>query len=133
MARKLSTSMDSVRSNELDPTAGSDSGTNSNPEINSSADASNAQGAVDVTLPAKRRKRGPNKAKPGTFVVETNACMRHEEIVKLLTAHAIAQLGPDVAAHMSLQANIDGECRPIGDVLPKSATLMFATGTKADG
>jgi hypothetical protein len=79
----------------------------------------------------KRRKRGPNKPKPGTFLVETNARMKHEEIIKLLTAHAITQLGPDVAAHMVLLIDVDGD----GEYLPlntalSSATLQFATVVK---
>jgi hypothetical protein len=81
----------------------------------------------------RRRKRGPNKPKPGTFVVETNARMKHEEIIKLLTAHAVTQLGPEVAANMTLQVNVDGECRPLGDVLPQGAMLQFSTAVKADG
>jgi hypothetical protein len=86
-----------------------------------------------VSSPAKRRKRGPNKPKPGTFVVETKARMKQEEIVKLLIAHAVTQLGADVANNMTLQVNVGGEFRPLADVLPQGATLQFGTVVKADG
>lgn len=96
-------------------------------------DASNVQSADAVTPPAKtRRKRGPNKAKPGTFTVETKARMQQEEIIKLLTAHAAAQLGTDVAANMTLQVSDEGELRSLGDVLPQGARLQFATAIKFD-
>ncbi len=135
MARRPSTSTDSARSNESDSAAGSasDSGAGSSAGSNSGAEASSPQGAGEGPPPVKRRKRGPNKPKPGTFVVETNARMTHEEIIKLLTAHAVAQLGPDVAARMMLQVDVDGECHPLGDVLPQGATLQFVTVIKADG
>lgn len=130
MARRSNASMDSARSNESDLAAdnANDPGANST-GAPSSADASNAQGAADAPPPVKRRKRGPNKPKPGSFVVVTNARMKQEEIIKLLAAHAVTQLGPDVAASMTLQVDVDGECRPLGDVLPQGVTLMFATGT----
>ena len=135
MARRSSTSTGSAR-NESDPSVDNAS----DPGDNNSADSTSAQGAGagdagagDAVAPAKRRKRGPNKPKPGTFIVETNARMNHEQIIKLLTAHANAQLGGDVAARMVLQVLDEGECRPLGDVLPQGATLQFATVVRADG
>jgi hypothetical protein len=92
------------------------------------AQGTNAQG-TNAPPPVKRRKRGPNKPKPGTFVVETKACMRQDEIVKLLIAHAVTQLGTDVANNMTLQVNVDGVCRPLGDVL-QGGTLQFGTVVK---
>lgn len=116
--------MGSAQSNE--PDAGAPNGNDPG-----SGGASNAQGAGDA--PKKRRTRGPNKPKPGNFVVATFASMKHEEIIKLLTAHAAAQLGTEVAARMTLQVNIDGEWRSLGDALPQGATLQFATAAKAEG
>jgi hypothetical protein len=134
MARRSSTSTGSARSNETDPATdnAADPGAGNNAGADSGADTSGAQGGAEAPPPTKRRKRGPNKPKPGTFVVETKARMKHEEIIKLLTAHAVTQLGPDTAAHMMLQVNIDGECRSLGDVLPQGAALEFATVLKAD-
>lgn len=128
MARRSSTS-GSARSNESDLAAdnAADLGAGSSSGADSSVDSLSAQGTGEAPPPVKRRKRGPNRPKPGTFVVETNARMRHEEIVKLLTAHAVTQLGPDVAARMMLQVDVDGECRSLGDALPQGATLQFAT------
>ena len=134
MGRRSSTSTGSARSNESDPAAdnAADPGASSNVGADSGADGPNTQGGGEAPPSAKRRKRGPNKSKPGAFVVETKARMKHEEIIKLLTAHAVAQLGADVATHMTLQVNVDDEARPLGDVLPPGATLQFATTVKAD-
>jgi hypothetical protein len=156
MVRRSSTSTGSARSNAADPAAdnASDSGAGAGDpgvgaESNNDADPSDAQGTdaqgtsaqgtdaqgtdaqgPNVPSPAKRRKRGPNKPKPGTFVVETKARMKQEEIIKLLIAHAVTQLGADVANNMSLQVNVDGVCRPLGDVLPPGGTLQFGTAVK---
>ena len=152
MARR-GTSTGSARSNEMDSAAdnAADAGSSSHAGTDSGADASNAQGGGDASSgaqgggdgspntqggeappPVKRRKRGPNKPKPGAFDVETKARMRHDEIIKLLTAHAAAQLGTDTAARMTLQVLVEGEVRALGDVLPPGATLQFATVVKAD-
>ena len=161
MARRSSTSTGSARSSESRPawdSGGSgdsgagegDSGTSAGPADNADtpnvqgADASHVQGAdashvqgADAsqgtdTPPAKKRKRGPNKPKPGTFTVETKARMKQEQIIKLLIAQAVAQLGGDVANNMTLQVSLDGTCRPLGEVLPQGATLQFGTFVKAD-
>lgn len=133
MARRSNTSTGSARSNELDLAAdnAADSDTSNSVGTNNGAEAPNAQGGGEAPPPVRRRKRGPNKPKPGTFVVETKARMKHEGIIELLTAHATAQLGADVAAQMTLQVNVDGEVFPLGEVLPPGATLQFAT-VKAD-
>lgn len=139
MARRSSTSMSSARNNESDPTSTDarsipSGGSDSDPEADSSVDAgssvdgSTTQGSDAATPPAKpRRKRGPNKPKPGTFTVETQAHMGQEEIIKLLTAHAITQLGADVAANMTLQVSVDGVAYLLGDALPAGTTLQFST------
>lgn len=156
MVRRSSTSTSNARSNEADLAAdnasdpgagGGDLGTGAG-SINGAdpadaqgtgaqgtgAQGADAQGAdaqgSNVPSPAKRRKRGPNRPKPGTFVVETKARMKQEEIVKLLIAHAVTQLGADVANNMTLQVNVDGVCRPLGDVLPQGGTLQFGTVVK---
>jgi hypothetical protein len=56
--------------------------------------------------------------------------MKQEEIIKLLIAHAVTQLGGDVANNMTLQVSVDGVCRPLGDVLPSGGTLQFGTAVK---
>ncbi len=121
MARRSSTTTDSARSSESDHGADkvNDPGTGSTegPEGTEGPDGSGAASAQGGSAPppAKRRKRGPNKPKPGIFTVETNAHMKHEEIIKLLTAHAVTKLGPDVAANMVLQVVVGGTCRPLED------------------
>lgn len=127
MARRSSTVMD-----KSDPVTDNASNPGAGTGVDNSTEVSNTPGAGEVPPPAKRRKRGPNKPKPGTFLVETSARMNHEEIIKLLTAHATTQLGPDVAARMTLQV-VDGkDCRTLVDFLPQGITLQFATTLKAD-
>jgi len=115
------------RGSTVDPTT--DNAADPSGSGNSNEGATNPQ-AGDAPAPPKRRKRGPNKAKPGTFVVETKARMKQEEIIKLLVSHAVTQLGGDVANNMTLQVDDNGECRPLADVLPQGATLQFGTALK---
>lgn len=122
MARNSNATARGTRTHGADPAADE-----AGDPAGSPADSSSSQGAGDGAAPPKKRKRGPNKPKPGTFIVETNARMQHEEIIKLLTAHAIARLGPDVAARMVLQVHVDGRYRPLNEILPQGATLQFAT------
>jgi len=134
MARRSSTSTGSARTNETDSAAdnAADPGGSNNAGGDSGADASGAQGSAEAPPPTKRRKRGPNKPKPGTFVVETNAHMKHEEIIKLLNAHAVTQLGADVAMRMTLHVDVNGEALPLDSALPPGATLRFGNALKAD-
>lgn len=122
MGRRASTSTSSARNNESDPTSAN--------ADDSAPDATAAQGTGEP--PKTRRKRGPNKPKPGTFTVETKARMGQEEIIKLLAAHAATQLSTDVASNMTLQISIEGVLHPLDDVLPEGATIQFATTIKAD-
>jgi hypothetical protein len=95
------------------------------------ADVSSAPGVPEAAPPVKRRKRGPNKPKPGTFTVRTEAVLNQTEIRRLLTAHAVAMLGEDVAAKMALQVNVDGEWRPLDDDPSQGVGLQFATAVEA--
>lgn len=134
MVRRSNTSTGSARSNETDPAAdnAADPGASNNAGADSGADTSGAQGGAEAPPPTRRRTRGPNKPKPGTFVVETNAHLKHEEIIKLLNAHAVAQLGANVAMRMTLHVDVNGEARPLDSVLPPGATLRFGNALKAD-
>jgi hypothetical protein len=58
--------------------------------------------------------------------------MKHEEIIKLLNAHAVAQLGANVAMQMTLHVDVNGEARPLDSVLPPGARLRFGNALKAD-
>lgn len=145
---RRSTSTGSTRSNETDPAAdngadsgasnaGADSGVDTSGGDTSGVDTSGvdtsgAQGGASAPPPTRRRTRGPNKPKPGTFVVETNAHLKHEEIIKLLNAHAVTQLGANVAMRMTLHVDVNGEGRPLDSVLPPGATLRFGNALKAD-
>jgi hypothetical protein len=119
MGKKVIASTSSVRDNTGEP------GTDSGSEI------PNMPG--ETPPPTKRRKRGPNKTKPGTFTVRTEAVLSQAEIRKLLTSHAAAMLGTDVAAKMTLQVNVDGEWQELLDSPSASITLQFATVIEADG
>lgn len=85
------------------------------------------QPADDPAPPAKRRTRGPNKPKPGAIEVRTEAVMAQAEIVKLLAAHAIAQLGAAGAEGMELQVNTGDGWRSPGEVQPHGILVRFAT------
>jgi hypothetical protein len=119
MGKKVIASTSSVRDNTGEP------GTDSGSEI------PNMPG--ETPPPTKRRKRGPNKTKPGTFTVRTEAVLSQAEIRKLLISHAAAMLGTDVAAKMTLQVNVDGEWQELLDSPSASITLQFATVIEADG
>jgi hypothetical protein len=75
--------------------------------------------------PVGKRRRGPNKPKPGAIEVRTEAVMAQAEIVKLLEAHAIAQLGAAGAAGMELQINAGAGWRLPSDAAP--LVIRFAT------
>jgi hypothetical protein len=65
--------------------------------------------------------------------VRTEASLNQAEIRKLLTAHAVAMLGADVAANMLLQANVNGDWRTLIDVPSQGGVMIqFATSIKAD-
>jgi len=90
-----------------------------------------APALVDRQTPAKRR-RGPNKAKPGTIEVRTEAVMAQAEIVKLLTAHATVMLGAAGAADMVLQVNAGDGWRSLSEMmLPHGCTVRFATAARS--
>ncbi len=125
--------MTNARSTEAVPTDDNVTDPGTSTDTTTVPGADSAPGA-DGTAPAKpRRKRGPNKPKPGTFTVHTTARMEHDEIIKLLTSHAVTQLGTEVTANMTLQVNIDGETHSLGDVLPNGAMLQFGTRDRAQG
>lgn len=136
MVRRSSASSSNARSSE--PEAGSPAG---DPGTTPGADASGAQVpgdasvAGDAAAAKPKRKRGPNKpkaVKTGTFTVETKARLKEEQIIQLLTAHAVTELGADVAERLSLQVLVEGVLRPLGDVLPEGASLEFATRESVD-
>jgi hypothetical protein len=137
MVRRVNTSTSSVRDNTADSVLTS----TSEPGSDVSSEAQNTSG--EAAQPAKKRKRGPNKTKPGTFTVRTEACLSQTEIRKLLTAHAATMLGTDVASKMTLQIHVDGEWRALIDdpyrtgalldtAQSSSITLQFATVIEAD-
>lgn len=137
MARRSNTTTSSTPSNESDSASDNTNGPGTGIGADASsppgaADASSSPGTLDATPPAKRRKRGPNKPKPGAFTVRTEAILNQTEICRLLTAHAVARLGEEVAAKMTLQVNVDGKWRRITDVPSQGDTLQFATIVEAD-
>lgn len=78
-----------------------------------------------------RRRRGPNKPKPGVIEVRTEAVMPQAEIFKLLTTHAVSMLGAEGAAGMELQINTgDGWKLPV-DVPPHGIIIRFATAARS--
>lgn len=88
----------------------------------------NTTPAAQPASPTKApRRRGPNKPKPGTIEVRTEASMNQAEIVKLLTAHVTAMLGAEAAADMELQVNDGGGWLAPHERVPHGAVIRFAT------
>lgn len=120
MGRRPRTAMTNERSNETDPAE--------DVAATSEATASGENAAAPVK---QRRKRGPNKPKPGAFVVETQVHMTQEEIIKLLASHAAARLEAEVAERMTLQVRrADGSVQPLDQVLSAGDSLQFGTPNK---
>lgn len=84
--------------------------------------------AATAAPPAKpKRKRGPNKPKPGLFTVVTEASMPQAEIVKLLASRAEELLGKEAAVGMELQVNVGGGWEPMSEAASHGVVVRFAT------
>jgi len=90
-----------------------------------SSDPERISGMEPVAAKPKR-KRSPNKPKPGTIVLTAEANMSQAAILDLLNTHATKMVGADVAAGMELQINVDNAWEPVG-MSTSGASIRFAT------